>query len=340
MKYAEVLEIARQKLSPGCVVCPECNGLACRGKIPGVGGIGSGKSFIRCLEYLKNIDIHLDTVYEDSGRDTSVELFGRTFSMPVFIAPIGGMKLNYKLTDLTDGQYSTEAVLGARLSGIAAFTGDGPQEGIYESTMPAVDAGGGVAIPTIKPWGESEVISRIRLAEEHGAMAIAMDIDSAGLVNLALLGKPVFPKGAASLRRIIESTKLPFVVKGVMTPAAALHCVEAGAYGIVVSSHGGRVLEDALPTCAVLPAIREAVGTRMKIFVDGGIRKGSDVFKALALGADAVLIGRPYGIANIGGGREGVRLYSEWLRAHLEQTMLMAGCATLADITRDKLSFR
>jgi len=339
MTYAEVLAHAREKMAPGCQVCPECNGLACRGKIPGVGGKGSGKSFINSVEYLKGIDILLDPVYDDRGRDTSLEMFGRRFSMPVFVAPIGGLDFNYKLTSPTEEEYSINAVLGAIDAGTAAFTADGPQEGLFESTLPSVSAGGGVAVPTLKPWAEPELIARIRRAEECGAMAIAMDVDSAGLVNLALLGKPVSPRGTEGLQRIIGATKLPYIIKGVMTPAAALRCAEAGAYGIVVSSHGGRVLQDAPPTCAVLPGIREAVGTKLKIFVDGGIRKGQDVFKALALGADAVLIGRPYAIANIGGGREGVRLYSEKIKFQLEHTMLMAGCTTLADITRDKLFF-
>jgi hypothetical protein len=83
-----------------------------------------------------------------------------------------------------------------------------------------------------------------------------MDVDSAGLINLKLLGKPVDPKSPADIKEIVASTRLPFLVKGIMTPRAALICRDAGAAGIVVSSHGGRVLEDAPATCSVLPEIR------------------------------------------------------------------------------------
>jgi NAD(P)H-dependent flavin oxidoreductase YrpB (nitropropane dioxygenase family) len=136
---------------------------------------------------------------------------------------------------------------------------------------------------------------------------------------------------------LTQATRIPFIVKGVMTAKGAIKAYEAGAYGIVVSSHGGRVLADAPATCAMLPEIREAVGDKLKILVDGGIRSGADVFKALALGADAVLIGRPYAIAAFGGGIEGVELYTEKIGAELRETMIMTGCKNMGDITRDKI---
>jgi isopentenyl diphosphate isomerase/L-lactate dehydrogenase-like FMN-dependent dehydrogenase len=106
----------------------------------------------------------------------------------------------------------------------------------------------------------------------------------------------------------------------------------------VVSNHGGRVIAETPATCEVLPEIRRAAGDRLKIFVDGGIRSGADVFKALALGADAVLIGRPYSVAAFGGGADGVALYTEKIGRELVGAMLMTGCKTLADITPDKVS--
>jgi len=175
------------------------------------------------------------------------------------------------------------------------------------------------------------------MIEEIGAMAFAMDIDSAGLINLALPGKHVSAKSVEELSEIASSTKIPFIVKGVMTKEGALKALEAGAYGIVVTSHGGRVLQDVPATCSMLPEIKEAVGDKLKIFVDGGIRSGADVFKAIALGADAVLVGRPYAIAAFGGGAEGVELYTEKIGAELRDVMIMSGCKTLKDITRDKI---
>ncbi len=139
------------------------------------------------------------------------------------------------------------------------------------------------------------------------------------------------------MKEITSAAALPFIPKGIMTAASAKRCVEAGCYGIVVSNHGGRVLENSPAPASMLPEIREAVGDSIKIFVDGGVRSGADVFKCLALGADAVLIGRPYGIAAHGGGQEGIRLYTEKIQNELKVTMIMTGCNSLKDITIDKL---
>ena len=120
-----------------------------------------------------------------------------------------------------------------------------------------------------------------------------------------------------------------------MTAKGALKALEGGAAGIVVSNHGGRVQDQCPATAEVLEEIVEAVDGRMKIFVDGGLRSGVDVFKALALGADGVLICRPFVTALYGGGAEGVKTYINKLGAELEDTMLMCGAFTLDEITRD-----
>ena len=134
-------------------------------------------------------------------------------------------------------------------------------------------------------------------------------------------------------------TDLPFIIKGVMTAKGAEKSLEAGASAIIVSNHGGRVLDQCPATAEVLPEIVEAVkGTGMKILVDGGIRSGVDIFKALALGADGVLIARPFVTAVYGGGVEGVELLIEKYAAELVDTMEMCGAATLKDITRDMVT--
>ena len=120
--------------------------------------------------------------------------------------------------------------------------------------------------------------------------------------------------------------------------AQAQRCAEAGCAGIIVSTHGGRVMTDAEATAKVLPEIRAAVGDRLTIIVDGGIRTGADIFKVLALGADAAMIGRPFVVAAHGGGAEGVELYANTKRAELEYMMTMANCPTVKDITAEKIS--
>ena len=130
---------------------------------------------------------------------------------------------------------------------------------------------------------------------------------------------------------------MPFVLKGIMTVKGAQKALAAGASAIVVSNHGGRVLDNCPSTAEVLPEIADAVGDRMTIFVDGGIRTGMDVFKALAIGADADLIGRPFVTMVYGGGREGILVYAEKLRRELEDTMAMCGAHSLPEIRREML---
>ena len=132
---------------------------------------------------------------------------------------------------------------------------------------------------------------------------------------------------------------LPFIVKGVMTVKGALKAKEAGAAAIVVSNHGGRVLDQCPATAEVLEEIADAVGDSMKILVDGGIRSGTDIFKALALGADGVLICRPFVVSVYGGGAEGVKTYIEKLGAELKDTMQMCGAHSLSEITRDMVRY-
>ena len=142
-------------------------------------------------------------------------------------------------------------------------------------------------------------------------------------------------KSVDELKEIVRMSKVPFIVKGVMTVKGALKAKEAGAAAIVVSNHGGRVLDQCPATAEVLEEIVEAVGDSMKIFVDGGIRSGTDVFKALALGADGVLICRPFVPAVYGGGAEGVAAYIEKIAGELKDTMAMCGAFSLNEITRD-----
>jgi isopentenyl diphosphate isomerase/L-lactate dehydrogenase-like FMN-dependent dehydrogenase len=127
------------------------------------------------------------------------------------------------------------------------------------------------------------------------------------------------------------------IVKGIMTVKGALKAVEAGADAIIVSNHGGRVLSDTPATAEVLPEIVDAVKGKTKILVDGGVRSGLDVFKALAIGADACLICRPVLIAYYGGRQEGIECYLDKIKAELMDTMYMCGASSISEITRDMI---
>lgn len=338
MDYSEVLKNARETIGKKCRVCKECNGIVCRGEIPGVGGKDTGEAFIANYARLKEIKINLDTIYDFKEVDTSIELFGKKFTYPVFAAPIGGLNLHYSDV-LNDETYSRAIISGCKDAGTAGFTGDGVKDEFYEIPLNSIKEAEGWGIPTIKPWKKDEVLRKVKQAEKAGALAVAMDVDAAGLAILAAAGKPVSPKSVAELKEIIGSTQLPFLVKGVMTAKGALKAAEAGAYGIVISNHGGRVLDQTPATVEVLPEIAKAVKGKLKIFIDGGIRSGMDVLKVLALGADAVLIGRPYAVAAYGGGAEAVKLYTEKIGKELKDTMIMTGCSSLKDIT-DEVIFR
>ncbi|HLW34923.1 MAG TPA: alpha-hydroxy acid oxidase, partial [Chthoniobacterales bacterium] len=170
--------------------------------------------------------------------------------------------------------------------------------------------------------------------------------------NLAPLGKGNLPEASGSglaayvrdnfksdmsfddLDWLCGSTRLPVVVKGVCRGEDAGRIADHGAKGIVVSNHGGRQLDTAPATCDVLPHVASAAGDRCEIYVDGGIRRGSDVLKAIALGARAVLIGRPILSGLSVAGEQGVVQVLEILRRELDEAMLLCGCTKLSDIGR------
>ncbi len=338
MTYQEMIENARKTIGPYCKACPVCNGRACGNTVPGPGAKGTGDVAIRNFEAWKNIRVCMDTISENTKPDTTLELFGKTFKYPIFAGPVGAVHLHYGDT-LNDTQYNDILVAACANAGIAAFTGDGVNPEVMKSASRAIHENAGIGVPTIKPWDPETLKEKIRLVKESGAFAAAMDIDAAGLPFLANLTPPAGSKTVEELAEIVKALGIPFIVKGVMTVKGALKAKEAGAAGIVVSNHGGRVLDQCPATAEVLPAIVEAVGGSMKILVDGGIRTGVDVFKALAVGADAVIIARPYVTAVYGGQAEGVELITEKFGAELRDTMKMCGVSSLKEITREQIFF-
>ena len=323
---------ARECNGPYCKGCEVCNGLGCRNTIPGPGAKGTGTGFVRNYQKWQELCLNMDTICENKPVDTSFNFFGTKLSLPVFAAPVGAMKLHYgdKYDDLT---YNDILVSACAESGIAAFTGDGTDPKVMEGALKAIADSRGV--PTVKPWNRDTVFAKLDAAKKANPMAIAMDIDAAGLPFLKNMTPPAGSKTVEELREIIAYADAPFIVKGIMTVRGAKKALEAGAKAIVVSNHGGRVLDNCPATAEVLPEIAAAVGGKMMILVDGGIRTGIDVFKALALGADAVLIGRPFVNMVYGGGAEGVSVYVEKLKAELSDAMAMCGAHRLEEITPD-----
>ena len=334
MNYSECSEQARKRIGNDCKACPECNGKACRNQMPGPGSKGIGDTAIRNYDKWKEIRLQMDTIAENKPVDTSLELFDKTFQYPFFAGPVGAVQLHYGDCQ-TDVTYNDILVSACAEYGIAAFTGDGIDSNVMVAATKAIQKTDGIGIPTVKPWNLDTIKEKMDLVHASKAFAVAMDIDAAGLPFLKNLDPPAGSKTVEELRQIIKLAGTPFIVKGIMTVKGALKAKEDGADAIIVSNHGGRVLDQCPATAEVLETIANAVGDSMKILVDGGIRSGADVFKALALGADGVVIARPFVTAVYGGEKEGVRSYIEKIGSELEDTMKMCGVSSLNEINRD-----
>lgn len=334
MKVEQILQKSRENMNNLCKSCPVCNGRACRNTIPGPGAKGSGTVAIRNYDAWKNIHLVMDTICENTPVSTQTKLFGHTFRLPVFAGPVGAVSMHYG-DAYVDQTYNKVLIKACKDAGIMAFTGDGMDDQIMIGATQNIKENDGIGVPTIKPWAKEMVVEKLKLAKEADALAIAMDIDAAGLPFLKGFVPPAGRKNVKELKEIVQEIDVPFIVKGILSVKSALKAKEAGAAAIVVSNHGGRVLDDTPATADVLEEIVQAVGKDMTILVDGGIRSGQDIFKALALGADGVLIARPFVNMIYGAQEEGVKALVDQLEQELIDTMEMCGASTIQEITRD-----
>lgn len=335
MTYTEVLEKARENIGPKCKVCPECNGLGCGNTIPGPGSKGPGNGAHDNWKAWKEFKLNMNTMVPNTPVDTSTELFGKKLSMPLLSGPIGSIKLQFNPDDdIRD--FNECCVAACREAGVLACFGDGLFDGVVESAVESSKAHDGYGIPIFNPFNQSEIMEKISLAKAAEPVAMGIVIDSAGLPILK--NRPdAGTKTPEQLKELRDFADCNFIVKGIMTAECAVKAVEAGADAIIVSNHGGRVLPFAPSTAEVLPEIVEAVAGKTKIIVDGGIRTGVDVFKALALGADAVMICRPFLISYYGGGKEGIGVYIDKIKEELADTMYMCGARKISDINRSMM---
>ncbi len=331
MNYKDMLKEARENLNGSCRVCKACNGVVCAGEVPGMGGKETGSAFIQNFKSLQDVKINMRVIHNVSKPDTSVELFGKKMRAPIFAAPITGTTLNMG-GKISEREYITPVVEGCIETGIFPMVGDTAVDSFLMDNLDVLKENDGQGIVFIKPWENHDIIKKIKLAEEAGAFAVGVDVDACGLVTLSMHGKTVVPKDVEALKELKAATKLPFIVKGIMTAEDAMLAVQAGVDAIVVSNHGGRVLDCTPGAADVLPAIAEAVKGKVTILVDGGVRSGVDVLKLIGLGADGVLIGRPFVTASFGGGKEGVEMYINKVIGEFEATMRLTGCQSVSDI--------
>ena len=170
---------------------------------------------------------------------------------------MGAVNLHYSDT-YTDMTYNDVLVRACAENGIAAFTGDGTNPTVMEMATRAIGAAGGCGVPTIKPWNIDTIREKMAQAKASGCFAVAMDVDAAGLPFLKNMTPPAGSKSVEELAEIVQLAERPFIVKGVMTVKGALKAKQAGAAAIVVSNHGGRVLDQCPATAEVLPEIAAA----------------------------------------------------------------------------------
>lgn len=331
MDLNELRKVAREKLKSYCRVCPVCDGQACAGEVPGMGGVGSGTGFRANMEALARVRLNMRTIHDAAHPDTSLAFLGLKLSTPILSAPMTGTSYNMGGA-LSEKEFSSAIITGSRRAGSLGFSGDGADPTMYDSGLDAIASEGGWGVPVIKPRTQDAILERLARAEAAGVRAVGMDIDGAGLMTMALKGQPVGPKTVAELRSVISATRLPFILKGIMTVDEAEKAAEAGAAAIVVSNHGGRILDHTPGVAEVLPEITRAVGDQLTVLADGGVRSGVDVLKYLALGARAVLVGRPLVIGAFGGGADGVSMLLTHMTAELEQAMILTGCRNLRAI--------
>jgi 4-hydroxymandelate oxidase len=290
---------------------------------------------------------------------TTVELFGQTFAHPMLLAPIAYQKLAHPDGELATAHAASALRTGMVVSAQASVKIEDvaratqaplwcqlyvqPDRACTRELAQRAEAAGYTALVLTVDAPVSGVRNReqragFRLPDGVSAVNLA-DCVSPDIVPAALGDSPVF--GTGMLRTaptwhdvawLREQSSLPILIKGILTPDDARVAVEAGASGIVVSNHGGRTLDTLPASLDALPRVVAAVAGRVPVLVDGGIRRGTDVLKAIALGASAVLIGRPYIWGLAAAGITGVAHVINMLWAELEIAMALTGCATIADV--------
>jgi 4-hydroxymandelate oxidase len=304
-------------------------------------------------------------------RELETTVLGQKISMPIVVAPTAFHKLACEAGEIATARAAKTA---RTLFILSSLSNTAMEKVFADPPSPSsgVTGAGSPRWFQLYIYKDCEITRElVQRAEAAGAEAIVLTVDAPGLgtrerdarnsfrlpdglavENLAPLGKGEMPKVsgsglAAYVRENFKSdlgfgdldwlcgvTRLPVVVKGVCRGDDARRAAEHGAKAVVVSNHGGRQLDTAPATCEVLPHVVEAVGDLCEVYVDGGIRRGSDVLKAIALGARAVLVGRPILWGLTVAGEQGAADVLEILRRELDEAMLLCGCTRIEDIGR------
>lgn len=303
-----------------------------------------------------------------AGGDTSLELFGRRLAHPILLAPVALQRWLHP-----DGEAATVQAAAALEAGMVLSTQSSvPMETVMRLAGPAAERGP-MWFQLYWQGSREDTLALLRRAEAAGFEALVLTVDAPvqgprdrerrvgfhppeGVCAVHLQGlrsRSVVPPSSRrsalfdgllqeapnwdEVAWLITQTHLPVLLKGITHPDDALLAEAAGAAGVIVSNHGGRSLDTLPATAALLPAVVRALGGRMPVLVDGGVRRGTDVLKALALGARAVLVGRPQVHALAVAGAHGVAHVLRLLRDELEITMALSGCRHVSEVSADAL---
>lgn len=262
--------------------------------------------------------------------DLSIEMFGRTYKTPIMTAA-----LSHLHNTCENGM--VEFAKGAKEMGALHFVGMGEDKELED-----IIASGADTVKIVKPHADdAEVFRKIEHAVKNGAVAVGMDIDHAISWNGEydnVFGLPMRPKTTAQLAEYVKAAGVPFIVKGVLSASDAEKCVEAGAAAVLVSHHHG-IMNCMVPPLFILPEIVAAVNGQAKIIVDCGIESGMDVFKALALGADGVGVGRNL-MGPLKDGAKGVAARIDEMNRELITVMARTGAKTVAEIDPSVIRYR
>ncbi|MFP3153527.1 alpha-hydroxy-acid oxidizing protein [Lachnospiraceae bacterium ZAX-1] len=281
-----------------------------------------GNSTLITQEYFDSLQVELRMI-DSVEASTKMELFGASFSTPVMIAALSGL-------DRIRPNGMVDTAKGVAAAGAVMWTGIGSEE-----ELESLIATGAKTVKIIKPYADTDLIfKKIEHAEKSGALAVGMDTDYVfGGKNTKgfAMEYSVSPKTLDEIKSYVKATKLPFILKGILSEQDAYKALEAGAGGIVVSHHGG-VIPYAVPPLKILPKIAKVIEKQIPIFVDCGITRGMDAFKALALGATAVSVGKAVMTGLAANGADGVQKVLSDITEELNWAMNLTGSYDISDI--------
>jgi len=299
-----------------------------------VGGSETGTTWKRNLQAFEAVGFYTRTInnVDPEKIDLSVDFLGTKLDLPIAIAPMSAA-----ISTVCKDAF-IEMAKGSKASGIAASIGYPAGPDTHVKMLKT----GAPVFRIIKPLRDMDkLVESLKNSQKDGCFATGVDTDSiAGLKpggDSGHFDDVCAPLSVEKLKKARQAVDIPFIIKGIVTVEDAQAAVEIGADAIVVSNHAGYSQDYCKASLEALPAIKKAVGGKLKLILDSGIRRGSDIIKAVALGADAVLIGRMALWGLVLGSGEGLSWILKLMADEMKRNMILVGAQTLGDLKKDNL---